>query len=80
MIRHRPELLSNVQHDPEAREDLARVNQVDPLDEEQTWPSEQELLDVKKLNQGRVRRRNLPAGVFVCAGGTSEGYKGRLAV
>lgn len=50
------------QHDPEARESLARVNDTDPLDEEQTWPSEQELLDVKKLNKGRIRRRNLPAG------------------
>ena len=52
------------QYDPADREGLGRVNDaVDPLDGEQTWPSEQELLDVEKLVKGRERKRRLPAGV-----------------
>lgn len=39
-----------------------RENQPEPGDEEQTWPSEQELLDVEKLVKGKARRRKLPAG------------------
>ena len=53
-----------IQYDPVDREGLGRVNDaVDPLDGEQTWPSEQELLDVEKLVKGRERKRRLPAGV-----------------
>ena len=49
-------------HDPEEQESLVRVNVPDPGDEEQTWPSEKELLDVEQLLKAQVRRRKLPEG------------------
>ena len=45
---------------PEQRESLQRENEVNPLEGEQTWPTEEELAEAKA--QQRVRRRRLPKG------------------
>jgi len=42
---------------PEERESLVRENDVDPLDAEQTWPTEEELAEAAKS-----RKRRLPKG------------------
>lgn len=44
---------------PEEREPLVRENEVDPLDAEQTWPTEEELAEAEKANKNR---RRLPKG------------------
>ena len=66
----------HLQYDPEEREGLIRVNDTGDGDGdgEQTWPSEQELLDVQKLIKGKRRRRKLPAG----GSSVKEGYLFKL--
>lgn len=49
------------QSDPLEREPLTRENDFDPLDAEQTWPTEEELAAADLENRNRVRRR-LPKG------------------
>ena len=44
---------------PEEREPLVRENEVDPLDGEQTWPTEEELAEAEMANRNR---RRLPKG------------------
>lgn len=44
---------------PEEREPLVRENEVDPLDAEQTWPTEEELAEAEMANRNR---RRLPKG------------------
>lgn len=45
---------------PEEREPLVREHDVDPLDAEQTWPTEQELADAEA--EAKARKRRLPKG------------------
>lgn len=45
---------------PEEREPLTRENEVDLLDAEQTWPTEEELAEAEK--NAAMRRRRLPKG------------------
>ena len=44
---------------PEEREPLVRENEVDPLDAEQTWPTEEELAEAEEANKNR---RRVPKG------------------
>lgn len=44
---------------PEEREPLVRENEVDPLDAEQTWPTEEELAEAEAANK---QRRRVPKG------------------
>lgn len=45
---------------PEERESLVREHDVDPLDAEQTWPTEQELAEAEA--EAKARKRRLPKG------------------
>lgn len=45
---------------PEERESLVRENEVDPLDAEQTWPTEEELAEAER--NAKARKRRLPKG------------------
>ena len=46
---------------PQERESLVRENDVDPLDAEQTWPTEEELAEAEAANS-KGRKRRLPKG------------------
>lgn len=46
--------------DPAQQEALVRENDADPLDAEQTWPTEEELRDAEA--EAKARRRRLPKG------------------
>eukprot|EP00798_Chlamydomonas_sp_ICE-L_P012458 gene12456-15663_t len=53
--------VSLAQADPEVRESLVRMNDPDPEEGEQTWPSKQELIDAEVLAK-QMRKKKVPAG------------------
>eukprot|EP00951_Prasinocladus_malaysianus_P002987 scaffold21362_cov34-Prasinocladus_malaysianus.AAC.1 len=58
-----PEVIRAIASDPELRDPLERENVPNPLEGEQTWPTEEELREAEEAtgSQGRSRRR-LPKG------------------
>lgn len=48
--------------DPDIQETLISTNEVDPMEGEQTWPTDEELAEAEKLTSPKTRTKRVPKG------------------
>lgn len=59
-----PRILAAPSPDEEERETVVRENDVDPLDMEQTFPTEEELREAEAAFNTKLRKKRVPKGAL----------------